>query len=90
MGRLRVICFYIRSSESGSPCLCRLRTNRLAPVNKIDLCTDVYDIYGDPINLVASRVAELDNRPLYFTDDFRIVFGPPTDDPTRFSRGRRY
>jgi hypothetical protein len=35
MGRLRVDCFHIRSSEGGSPHLCRLRTDRLTPVNKI-------------------------------------------------------
>jgi hypothetical protein len=35
-GRLRVVCFHIRSSKGGSPCLRQLRTNRLAPVNKID------------------------------------------------------
>jgi hypothetical protein len=28
--------FHIQSSEGGSPCLCRLRTDRLTPVNKID------------------------------------------------------
>jgi hypothetical protein len=33
-------------------------------------------------------VAELDDTPLYFTDDIGIVFGPPTDYPSRFSRGR--
>jgi hypothetical protein len=32
--------------QGGSPRLCRLRTNRLAPVNKIELCTD--GIYGVP------------------------------------------
>jgi hypothetical protein len=26
----------------------------------------------------------LDDTPLYFTDDIRIVFGPPTDYPVRF------
>jgi hypothetical protein len=36
MGRLRVDCFHIQSSEGGSPCLCRLRTDHLALVNKID------------------------------------------------------
>jgi hypothetical protein len=88
MGRLRVVYFYIRSSEGGSPRLCRLRTDRLAPVNKIELCTDTYGIYGDPANLVASMVAELDNTPPYFMDDIEIAFGPPTDYPVRFSRGR--
>jgi hypothetical protein len=34
--RLRVVYFYIRSSEGGSPRLCRLRINRLTSVNKID------------------------------------------------------
>jgi hypothetical protein len=32
--------------QGGSPHLCRLRTDRLAPVNKIELCTDAYRIYG--------------------------------------------
>jgi hypothetical protein len=31
-----------------SPRLCRLRTDRLAPVNKIELCTGAYGIYGVP------------------------------------------
>jgi hypothetical protein len=43
-----------------------------------------------PTNLVASTVAELDDTPLYFTDDIGIVFGPPTDYPSRFSCGRRH
>jgi hypothetical protein len=32
--------------QGGSPHLCQLRTDRLAPVNKIELCTDAYGIYG--------------------------------------------
>jgi hypothetical protein len=79
MGRLRVVCFYIRSSEAGSPRLWWLITDHLAPVNKIELCTDAYVIYRDPANVVASTVAELDNTPLYFTDDIGTVWGPPTD-----------
>jgi hypothetical protein len=35
-------------------------------------------------------VAELDDTPLYFTDDIGIVFGPPTDYPSRFFPGRRH
>jgi hypothetical protein len=31
MGRLRVTCFYIRSSNGGSPRLCRLRTALVGP-----------------------------------------------------------
>jgi hypothetical protein len=34
--------------QDGRPRLCRLRTDRLAPVNKIELCTDAYRIYGVP------------------------------------------
>jgi hypothetical protein len=70
--------------------LCRLRTDCLAPVNKIELCTDTYKIYGGLANFVASTVTELDDTPLYFTDDIGIVFGPPTNYPVRFSRGRRH
>jgi hypothetical protein len=36
MRMVRVVCFHIQSSEGGSPHLCRLRTDLLAPVNKID------------------------------------------------------
>jgi hypothetical protein len=81
MGRLRVIYFYFQSSKGGSPRLCRLRADRLALVNKIELCTDAYKIYGDPTNVVALTVAELDDTPLYFTDDIGIVWGSPTDAP---------
>jgi hypothetical protein len=41
-------------------------------------------------SLVASTDAELDDTPLYFTDDIGIVFGPPTDYPLRFLCGRRH
>jgi hypothetical protein len=30
------------------------------------------------------------DTPLYFTDDIGIVFGPPTDYPSRFLRGRLF
>jgi hypothetical protein len=36
MERVRVVCFHVQSSEGGSPLLCRLCTDRLTPVNKID------------------------------------------------------
>jgi hypothetical protein len=36
MERVRVVFFHIRSSKGGSPYLCQLRTDRLAPVNKFD------------------------------------------------------
>jgi hypothetical protein len=73
MGRLRAVYFHIQSSKGGRPCLYRLRTSRLALVNKIELCTDAYGIYGDPTNIVASTVAELDDTPVYFTGDIGIV-----------------
>jgi hypothetical protein len=57
----------------------QLRTGFLASVNKIELCIDAYEIYGDPANIVASTVAELDDTPLYFTGNIGIVWGPPTD-----------
>jgi hypothetical protein len=88
MGRLRVVCFHIRSFEVGSPPFVSIEDRSSAPVNKIELCTNAYEIYGDPANLVASTVAELNDTPLYFMDDIRIVFGPPTNYPARFSRGR--
>jgi hypothetical protein len=64
----------------------------LGPVAiSIELCTGAYGIYGPlPTNLVASMVAELDDTPLYFTDDIGIVFGPPTDYPSRFSREKQH
>jgi hypothetical protein len=34
--------------QGGSRRLGRLSTDRLAPVNKIELCTDAYMIYGVP------------------------------------------
>jgi hypothetical protein len=30
--------------QGGSPRLCQLRTDRLAPINKIELCTDAYEL----------------------------------------------
>jgi hypothetical protein len=61
-----VVYFYFRGSEGGSPRLCRLRTDRLDPVNNIKLCTNASGIYENPANVVASTVMELDDTPLYF------------------------
>jgi hypothetical protein len=36
VGRVRVVCFHIEISEVGSPCLCRLRTDCMAPVSKFN------------------------------------------------------
>jgi hypothetical protein len=60
MGRVRVIYFHIQSSEGGSPRLCRLRTDHLAPVNKIDYVLKHTGLWG-PTNLVALMVTELDD-----------------------------
>jgi hypothetical protein len=40
--------------------------------------------------LSSSTVVELDDTLPRFMDDIGIVFGPPTDYPSRFSRGRRH
>jgi hypothetical protein len=71
--------------RGGGSRLCRLKTDCLAPVNKIELCTGDLWAYA---NLTALTIAELDDTPLYFTDNIGIVFRPPTDYPTRFSRER--
>jgi hypothetical protein len=34
--RVRVVCFYIRSFKGGCTRLCRLKTDRLAPMSKIE------------------------------------------------------
>jgi hypothetical protein len=88
-GRLRVVYFHIRSFEGGSHRLCRLKTTSVEPCcNKhwVVYCR-IWDLWG-PINLVALTIVELDDTPPYFTDDIGIVFGPPTDYPSRFSCGR--
>jgi hypothetical protein len=45
MGRMRVDKRY-SGLRGGSPCLCRLRTDRQAPVSKFELCTATCRIYG--------------------------------------------
>jgi hypothetical protein len=48
--------------QGGSPHLCWLRTGRLGPVNKFEMCTDAYGILWGPINLVASITAWLNHN----------------------------
>jgi hypothetical protein len=67
MGRLRVVCFHVQSSEGGSPHLCQSRTDRLPSGNKIDYVLTHTRLWG-PTNLVGSTVAELDDTPPYLTD----------------------
>jgi hypothetical protein len=57
----------------------------------VTLCSRlcIRDLWG-PTNIVALMIAELDDTPLYFTDDIGIVFGPPTDYSSRFSHRRRH
>jgi hypothetical protein len=43
--------------RGGSPHPCRLRTDRLAPVDKFKMCTDACEILWGPVNLVASITA---------------------------------
>jgi hypothetical protein len=40
--------------------------------------------------LSSLTVVELDDTLPRFMDDIGIVFGPPTNYPSRFSRGRRH
>jgi hypothetical protein len=57
--------------QGGSPRLCLLRTDRLAPVSKFEFCTSAYGILWVPAKLLASTVAELDNTLPYLTGDTR-------------------
>jgi hypothetical protein len=60
MGWLRVVYFHVRSSECGSPRLCQLRTNHLAPMSKIDYVLAQTGLWGAG-NIVASTITELDD-----------------------------
>jgi hypothetical protein len=40
--------------------------------------------------LSSLTVVELNDNLPHFMDDIGIVFGPPTDYPSRFSHGRRH
>jgi hypothetical protein len=81
MGKVRVVCFHIRSSEDGSPPpprLSRLRTDRLTPVCKFDYVLAHRDLWGIT-NLVTLTVTELDDTLPYLQYDIGIVCGPPSD-----------
>jgi hypothetical protein len=81
MGRVRVVCFHIRSSKGGIPHMCRLRADRLAPVSKVDYVM-MHTGFMGPTNLVALTVAELDDTPLHLTDvhwdSVRVTHGCPS------------
>jgi hypothetical protein len=70
-GRLRVVCFHIRSIEGGSPRLCRLRIASVGPCcNKHWVVYwRIRDLWG-PTNLVASTLTELE-------DDTRVRWAWP-------------
>jgi hypothetical protein len=87
MGRVRVVCFHIRSTEGGSPCLCRLRTDRLAPVSKIDYVLTHTRLWG-PTNLVALMVAELNDTLPCLTDVHWDSVWATHGCPIKVSRGR--
>jgi hypothetical protein len=76
MGRVRVVCFHIQSSEGGSLHLSQLRTHRLAPVSKFNYVL-THTGFMESTNLVPSMVAELDDVLPYLQDDIRIVCAPP-------------
>jgi hypothetical protein len=67
MGSLRVVYFLVQTSKGGSPHLCQLRTDRLAPGNKIDYVLAHTGLWG-LANIVASTVTELDDTPPYLMD----------------------
>jgi hypothetical protein len=66
MEMVRVIYFHVRSSECGSPRLGQLRTDRLAPMNKICYVLMHMGLWR-PTNFVALMVAELEDTPPYLT-----------------------
>jgi hypothetical protein len=53
-------------------------------------CILTHTRFMGPHKLSRLTVVELDDTLPRFTDDIGIVFGPPTDYPSRFSRGRRH
>jgi hypothetical protein len=53
--------------QGGSPHLCQLRTDRLAPVSKFELCTGAYRILWGPVNWVALCVTETEAVLPYIT-----------------------
>jgi hypothetical protein len=82
MGRVRVVCYDIRSSEGCSPHLCQLRNVSVGSCCiKHWLCTGTYGTYVGPINLVAFTVTELDdNLPRFMEvqwDTVRATHGLP-------------
>jgi hypothetical protein len=48
MGRSGRGLFSCLQLRGGSPLLCQLRTDRLAPVSKFELCTNAYGVYRIP------------------------------------------
>jgi hypothetical protein len=51
-------------------------------------CILTHTGFTEPRKLSSLTVIELDDTLPRFMDDIGIVFGPPTDYPLRFSRGR--
>jgi hypothetical protein len=67
MGRKESGLIWNSELQCGSPHLCRLRTNRLAPVSKFELCTGTYEILWCPKNWVAPCVVETEAILPYLT-----------------------
>jgi hypothetical protein len=53
-------------------------------------CVLTHTGFTGSCKLSSLTVVELDDILPRFTDDIGIVFGPPTDYSSRFSRGRRH
>jgi hypothetical protein len=83
VGRLRVVYFYVWSSEGGSPHLCQLRTTCLAPGNKFDYVLVHTGLWG-PANLVVLIVAKLDDISPYLTNVHWDSVGATHGCPSRY------
>jgi hypothetical protein len=89
MGRVRVVCFLVHNSEDGSPRLCRLRTNSLSLMNKIDYVRTHLRLWG-PAILVALTIAELDDTLPHFMDVQWDSVWATHECPSKLSRGRQH
>jgi hypothetical protein len=79
----RVVCFHVRRSEGGSPRLCQLRIDPLAPGNKFDYVLAHTGLWG-PANFVASTDFELDDTPPYLTNVHWDSVGATHGCPSRY------
>jgi hypothetical protein len=89
MGRLRVVWCQIQSSKVVAPTCVDWGTIVWPRWTRLSCVLMQMGFMGSH-KLSSLTVLELDDTLPHFTDDIGIVFGPPTDYPSRFSHGRRY